>query len=165
MSDNIKDRALDAMMLAITIVLTMAIRIPTPIGGHLNLGDCAVLLAAFLLGSVRGAVIGGIGSALADLLGGHSAFVAGTLVIKGLEGYIAGVLGYELNTGKKIGMRIIAAIAGSAIMVGGYYVYEIILLGKTAAALVVIPNTLQGAVCAVLAVVLYPTARKILKKH
>ena len=53
-----------AVMIALTCVLTLAVKIPTPTKGYLNLGDCAVLLSGWLLGPVYGAIAGGVGSAL-----------------------------------------------------------------------------------------------------
>ena len=55
---------LAAMFAALTCVATMIIHIPSPIGGYFNLGDCMVLLSAFVLGPVWGTAAGGIGSAL-----------------------------------------------------------------------------------------------------
>lgn len=51
-----------------------------------------VLLGTYLLGPVCGAVAGGIGPALADLLAGYTAYVPATLVIKALMGLAAGLL-------------------------------------------------------------------------
>ena len=53
---------LAAMFAALTCVATMIIHIPSPIGGYFNLGDCMVLLSAFVLGPVWGTAAGGIGS-------------------------------------------------------------------------------------------------------
>ena len=44
---------------------TFAVRIPSPLKGYLNLGDCAVLLAGWLLSPVYGFLAAGLGSALA----------------------------------------------------------------------------------------------------
>ena len=43
-----------AVMMALSCVLTLAVQIPTPSKGYLNLGDCAVLLGGWLLGPVYG---------------------------------------------------------------------------------------------------------------
>ena len=63
------------MFAAITCVATMVIQIPSPMSGYINLGDCVVLLGAFLLGPVYGAVAGGVGSMLADLISGYVIYV------------------------------------------------------------------------------------------
>ena len=73
-----------AVMIALTCVLTLAVRIPSPTKGYLNLGDCAVLFGAWLLGPVLGTVAGGVGSALADIIAGYPVYAPGTLVIKAL---------------------------------------------------------------------------------
>lgn len=75
---------LAAMFAALTCVATMIIHIPSPIGGYFNLGDCMVLLSAFVLGPVWGTAAGGIGSALADVICGYFIYAPGTLVIKAL---------------------------------------------------------------------------------
>ena len=58
---------------ALGCAATMVLRIPSPTGGYLNLGDAVVLLGAYLLGPAWGALAGGIGPALADLLVGAGA--------------------------------------------------------------------------------------------
>ena len=84
---------LAAMFAALTCVATMIIHIPSPIGGYFNLGDCMVLLSAFVLGPVWGTAAGGIGSALADVICGYFIYAPGTLVIKALM-YELPLLGY-----------------------------------------------------------------------
>ena len=54
-----------AMFAAICCVLTMTVRVPTfGTNGYVNIGDMSVLLGAWLLGGMYGALAGGIGSAL-----------------------------------------------------------------------------------------------------
>lgn len=155
---KIKDLTINAMLIALTAIVTLAIRVPTPTGGHINLGDTVIILAAFLFGAVRGALAGGIGSALADLIGGHYFFIPGTLIIKSLEGWIVGTLNSTLKN--KLTARIISGLAGALIMVLGYFIYELIFINIAVAISVVIPNTLQGIVCVILAVSLYPLIGK-----
>jgi len=59
-----------ALLAALACIATMVIRIASPTGGYLNLGDVIVLLAAYLLGPVYSAVAAGVGSAMADVLSG-----------------------------------------------------------------------------------------------
>ena len=72
---------LTALFAALVCVATMTIRIPSPTGGYLNLGDGIVLLSAFLLGPVYGTLAAGVGSMLADLLSGYPAYALGTLAV------------------------------------------------------------------------------------
>ena len=86
-----------ALFAALTTVMTMVIRIPSPMSGYVNLGDCAVLLSAWILGPGLGCAAAGIGSMLADLLG-YPLYAPGTLVVKGLMALAAGTLtGTALN--------------------------------------------------------------------
>ena len=82
-----------ALMAAMACVATMVIKIPIPAtGGYINLGDCIVLLSGIILGPVYGGIAAGLGSALADLLGGYVAFAPATFIIKGLMAVVAALL-------------------------------------------------------------------------
>ena len=64
-----------ALLIALTTAATMAVRIPVPgTGGYINMGDSVVYVAALLFGPVSGLAAGGIGSALADFLGGYGQY-------------------------------------------------------------------------------------------
>jgi uncharacterized membrane protein len=77
-----------------TAALTYVVRVPIPgTGGYLNFGDIAVIFCGLFLGKKWGAVAGGVGSAVADLIGGFFIFAPITLVAKGLEGFLAGLIG------------------------------------------------------------------------
>jgi uncharacterized membrane protein len=82
--------------IALTVVValfTLFIRIPLPSRGYFNFGDVAVVFSGLVLGSLArkrnfwwGAGAGGIGSALADIIGGFGMFAPITLIAKGAEG-------------------------------------------------------------------------------
>lgn len=147
----------DALLVAVICVLTLAIRIPTPTGGYINLGDLGILFAGFMLGGVRGGVVAALGSAMAEFLGGNVLFILPTFFIKGIEGTVAGLI----TTGNKDTVTlIIAAIAGSIVMIGGYYLFELLWINETAAAIVIIPNIIQGVVCSVCGIALYQAIKK-----
>ena len=160
MSNKTKQLTENAMLIALTALVTLAVRIPTPTGGHVNLGDSVIFLSAIIFGSLRGAVIGGVGSAIADLIGGHYFFVPGTLIIKAAEGYITGFMSHLLKEKNPILGRTISVLTGGLVMVIGYFIYEVIFLNLAVALSVIIPNTIQALACAVLAVSLYPLVRK-----
>lgn len=108
---------------ALSCAATMALQIPSPTGGYMNLGDTAVLLGAYLLGPVCGAVAGGVGSALADLLSGYPVYVPATLIIKAVMAVIAAGLFRVL--GRK-GILLCAA-AAEIPMVAGYWLFDALL--------------------------------------
>ncbi|MEM4657015.1 MAG: ECF transporter S component [Candidatus Methanosuratincola sp.] len=88
-----RDIPVTAFYTSLVTVATVAFTIYVPATrGYFNVGESAVFLAA-LLGGVRiGAFAGGVGSMLADLILGYYLFAPATLVIKGLEGLLLGVL-------------------------------------------------------------------------
>lgn len=124
-----------ALLIALTTAATMAVRIPVPrTGGYINLGDSVVYVAALLFGPVFGLVAGGIGSALADLLGGYGQYAAFTLFIKGLEGLIVGAVGWPVMrrplplSWAATALVILSVAIGGAEMIAGYFVSEAYLL-------------------------------------
>ena len=125
---------LAALFAALCLVATNIIHIPIPAtDGYINLGDCVVLLGAFLLGPVYGAAAGGVGSALADILTGYTVFAPGTFVIKAGIAVIAALIMKALG-GKTKAASVVAGIAGEVWMVLGYFLYESIFLGYGLAA-------------------------------
>jgi len=156
---NVRLLAMTALFIALSYVATSLLVIPTPGGGYLNPGDIVVLLGAFLLGPIYGAIAGGVGPALADLLAGYGVYVPATLVIKALMGVTAALL-YRL-LGKKTAGVVAGGAAAEIIMAGGYCLYEGILGGSPAAGLPGLPaNLLQGGVCLVVAVLLTSALKK-----
>ncbi len=123
---KVKLLVMTGVFAAMACVATMVLVVPTPTGGYMNLGDTVVLLGAYLLGPVWGAVAGGVGSAMADLLAGYAMYVPGTLVIKALMAVAAGLL-YKTLRNKGIPGILACGIAGEAIMVVGYWFYDALL--------------------------------------
>ena len=145
------------MLIALTTVMTMVIQIPTGTNGYLNLGDMVVFLAALMLGRKGGFIVGGIGSALADIILGYSFYAPITLIVKGLEGYIAGRI-FETRLGQKT--PIMATTIGGIWMAFGYYFAETFMYGAKAALASVPGNLLQGIVGAITAVALFAALKK-----
>ena len=63
--------SLIAVTTAIVAVFTIALRIPTPIGGYVSLCDAAVTFVAYSFGPFTGFIASGLGTAIADLIGGY----------------------------------------------------------------------------------------------
>ena len=69
MSDQkLKKLVMAALFAALTTVMTMVIRIPSPMSGYVNLGDCAVLLSAWILGPGLGCAAAGAPESLREPL-------------------------------------------------------------------------------------------------
>lgn len=134
-----------AMLAALACVATMIIKIPSPMKGYLNLGDCVVLLAGWVLSPVYGFLAAGIGSALADIFSGYVIYAPATFVIKGLMAVIAYYL-FKLISNKigNLPSRIISGIAAELIMVFGYFIFEGFLYGFMPSAVNIPANAVQG---------------------
>ena len=89
---KIRKMVLAALMAALTYVATMVVKIPSPMQGYVNLGDCCVLLSGWILGPWWGGAAAGIGSMLTDLLNGYAHYAPGTLVIKALDAIVAALI-------------------------------------------------------------------------
>ena len=147
-NSHVKKLVLTALLAALTMVATLFIRIPLPLG-YVNLGDAFVLLSALLLGPLYGTIAAGLGSALADLFG-YITYAPGTLIIKSLMAIVAYCL-YAVVTQNGSKRVLLGELLGGAVaavlMAWGYFLYEILLFETAAVAIVNVPfNLLQGAV-------------------
>ena len=159
---TLRKMVLTALFTALTCVATMLIQIQMPATqGYVNIGDCFVLLGAWVLGPWFGAFAGGVGSALADLLAGYPHYVPGTLLIKALMAVIAALLYRQLGKKHAYVGQIVGGVAAELWMVLGYFVYAWLILGKGLAAATSIPgNLLQGAIGLVSAIALVAALRE-----
>ena len=134
-----------ALLAALTCVATMIIKIPSPLKGYLNLGDCVVLLAGWMLSPTYGFLAAGLGSALADIFSGYVTYAPATFVIKGLMALIA-FYGFKLLHSKlgNISSRIISGIVAEVVMVAGYFIFEGFLYGFGPSLVNIPANVIQG---------------------
>ena len=65
-----KELVFGALGIALVFISTMFLKLPNSIGGYLNLGDGFILLFSGLLGPFASFMVGGVGSAFADIAGG-----------------------------------------------------------------------------------------------
>lgn len=162
-----KKIVLTALFMALTVIATLFIRLPLPLG-YVNLGDAFVLLSVFILGPLYGSIAAGCGSALADLFG-YITYAPGTLIIKpamALTAYY--VYKFLLKISKKdILAEIIGGIVGAMVMAFGYFLYEMLFFETAAVAIVNVPwNLLQGGIGVALSATVMQIFRttKILEK-
>ena len=144
-----------AMFAALTCVATMIIKIPSPMKGYLNLGDCIVLLAGWMLSPVYGFMAAGLGSALADLFAGYLVYAPATFVIKGAMA-LAAHFGFKLLKGKTgvLAARILSGTAAELIMILGYLAFESFLYGFGPSLVNVPANGVQGVAGLILGCIL-----------
>ena len=156
-NEKIQLIVLAGLFAAIVTVSTMIIRIPTPTKGYINLGDCFVNIAGWLLGPIYGGAAAGIGSALSDLFAGYTVYILPTFVIKGLMVVIAYAV-YKALSKRTPGIvgRIVSAVAAELVMIVGYAVFEAFLYSSVATALTgVAGNVVQGIGGVAFGVILY----------
>ena len=144
-----------SMLAALCCVATMIIKIPSPLKGYLNLGDCVVLLSGWLMPPFYGFLAAGVGSALADVFSGYITYAPATFVIKGLMALIA-YFGFKILRNKigSLPSRITSGIASEIIMVLGYFVFEGFLYGFLPSIVNIPANAMQGIAGLILGVVL-----------
>lgn len=162
---NTKKMTQTSLFAALVCVSTMIIKIPIPVtNGYIHFGDAFVTLSGIFLGPVYGALAGGLGSALADVISGYAIYAIPTLFIKAL---MAGGIGYiypKLCTKVKHTTMnyILCGIYATSILVSGYFIFEKFMYGN--AAFISIPaNILQGISGIIISTVLHPFIEKIWK--
>ena len=90
--------ATTAMMIVLVCIVTMIFSVYLPSSnGFFNVGEAMVYISAILFGPYVGAISGGVGSMLADFLLGFPHYAPGTLIIKGIEGYLVGFFYFKMK--------------------------------------------------------------------
>ena len=147
---------------AFTCVVTMVIAFPIPAtNGFINIGDAIVMISGLMFGPIIGGIAGGIGSSLADLFLGYAIYAPATLVIKGLEGFLVGVIANPKKNYKLNYRDFMAVIVGGFTMIVGYFLYEIMIYGVPSALYEFILNSIiQFGLGSVIALVFIFVARK-----
>jgi uncharacterized membrane protein len=130
--------SLMAVMSALVAVGTLIVQIPNTMGGYFNVGDVMIFVSALTFSPLIGGVAGGLGSAIADLIG-FPVFALPTLIIKGVEGLLAGLISNK----KSLYRDVIAVVVAGAEMVVGYFLVEVYLWGVGSALAEILPNIAQ----------------------
>jgi len=144
---------------ALICILTMIISIPIPATqGFINIGDAGVMITGMIFGPIIGGIAGGVGSSLADIFLGYTIYAPATLVIKGLEGFLVGLIADPKKKISRINYKdILAVIIGGITMSFGYFLFEILLFGVSGALYEIFLNLIfqfgLGAIIAILFVI------------
>ena len=89
-TSSIQFLTVTAIFVALTYVFTAFVNIRLPIaanGGLVHLGNVPLFIGAIIFGKKTGAIAGGVGMGLFDLLSGWTAWAPFTLVIVAIMGY------------------------------------------------------------------------------
>lgn len=159
---SIRTIAFSGVFSALIFLATFFLQLQTAGTGYVNLGDGVILAAAQLLGPVA-FFPAAIGSALADMAGGYTIYIPGTFVIKGLMGFVSGLLMKKKDL--SFSRFLFACLVGETIMVLGYFVYKGLVFNTWGAALMDIPHDIgQGVAGVLLAILFKPTVEKLRKE-
>ena len=160
--ENLKLLTLTSALCAAIFVITAYLHIPTHTG-YTHVGDAIVFFAGAVLPLPYAVFAAGVGGLLADLLSGYAIWAPGTVIIKSLT-----VLFFSRRASKIITKRnLLALIPAWALCIGGYYLYECIIVGNFISPLAGIPGyVVQSALSSVLFVTLgYALDRLNFKKR
>ena len=154
-----------AVFAALCCVATLCIAIPLPYG-YINAGDILVLLSGLCLGPVAGGIAAGLGAALADIFLGFAVYAPATAIIKFAVACLAALMlrmSRRLCHQKFLRLMLcgLGCLVCEAVMVLGYFLYEMLLYGIAGAAASILGNTLQGLTCAVGGLLLIVAVRAV----
>ncbi len=156
-SNYTKELVFAALGIALVFISTMFLKLPNSIGGYLNLGDGFILLFSGFLGGFASFMVGGVGSAFADIAGGYGSYAIATLLIKGIEGLLVSLLIH-----KSTHLRLPAYLLGSLLMVAGYYVTDSLLNDSWIVGLAgIVGNLIQAGVGILIALAATPLLRRL----
>lgn len=164
-TNNLKSLVITAVAIALTYVFTafVNIRLPfAPNGGLIHLGNVPLFIFAILFGKKTGAIAGGIGMGLFDLLSGWTAWAPFTLLIVGCMGYVTGAI---TEKKKSYSWIILAMLAALLIKIAGYYIAEGIIYGNWIVPLSSIPgNVIQVVTAMIVVMIIIEPLRKAANK-
>ncbi|MHA2398746.1 MAG: ECF transporter S component [Promethearchaeota archaeon] len=149
---------------ALNFIFTFWLQIPIPAtGGYINIGDTVVMFTALLFGPIIGGIAGGLGPTLADILSPYVIYAPATLIIKGIEGFLIGLISNPRDREERISFwDILAVLIGGILIPFGYFIYEAFILGLgVVTAFVEIPgNFFQFGFAAIASILLILASRK-----
>jgi len=159
-----RDMAASGVMAALVCVATYFFIVPIPATqGYFNVGDAMIMVAALTFGPIVGAIAGGIGASLADVLLGYSYFAPFTLVIKGIEGALVGLILTRIRSKSMLKIPL-AWMVGGLEMVSGYFLVEYFIFAYGAQAFVEVPaNFVQMLVAGVVGIPVSLSLKRVLK--
>lgn len=151
------------IMLVLNFAITALVRIPFPsivmlrngnssAGVYATLGDICIYMSVLLLGMPWGIVVSAVGAALADLVVGSKLYIIGSLLVKAGMALFLSAFSTKCDDWKKC-----IAVAGIAevIMVLGYFVYSLLIVGEfIVAGKALLVDLGQGVVCGAIGAVI-----------
>ncbi|HRX59325.1 MAG TPA: ECF transporter S component [Eubacteriales bacterium] len=114
-------------------------------GVYATLGDACIYVSVLMLGAPWGVIVSALGAALADLVVGSKLFIIGSLIIKSAMALFVAAFALKCDDWKKC---LVVAGMTEAIMVLGYFVYDLLIVREfVVAGLAFLTDLAQGVVC------------------
>lgn len=159
-TERIRKLCETALFIAVVFLGVFIIKFPGPFG-YAHIGDSMIFLAVLMLGGRRGALSGGIGAAIADIVSGYTIWAAPTLICKALMALVmGGIIKMQFFGLKGRALWIIAAFAGGIVQGIAYEFFWFVLFSK-AAAIAALPGlTFQTVSGVIIAFVISETLQK-----
>ncbi len=145
--------AFAALCGALTFAATW-VAFPSPFGGNVNLGDCILLITAWLPLEPWSILAAAIGATFTDLAAGYAIYAPATFVIKALMVTVVLLIKRGMPKLPAVWRALVSGVVAELVMAAGYFAYEIILYGVEAALLNVPFNLVQGGIAITAAILL-----------
>ena len=159
-TERIRSLCETALFIAIVFLGVFIIKFPGPFG-YAHIGDSMIFLSVLMLGGKRGAIAGGLGAAIADIVSGYTIWAVPTLICKALMAALMGVIIKQHLFGLKGRMLwITAALAGGIAQGFAFVFFWFVLFGKAAAVAAVPGLTFQTVSGIIIAFVLSEALQK-----
>lgn len=138
---------ISAVLMALVCIATLFFKVPIPLG-YAHLGNAFIFLAAFLLDNPEALIVAGVGSALADMLGGYTEWIIPTLIIKCIMGFVIAAIMHRGHSNKGVlNINSVAGVlVGSVEMVLGYFIAGSIIYGNIVTGAAQIPGLISEAI-------------------
>lgn len=130
-SNKTYNMVMTGLLMCLVTLATMLFKVPI-LQGYIHLGNSMMIMSVMILGKRNGAIASGIGTALADILGGFAIWSPWSLAIGALTALTVGFFAEKEK--KPIGFFL-----GCLIIVIGYYIAEVVIYGNLMAPLAGVP--------------------------
>ena len=158
--EKIKNMVYTSLFAALICVATFIIKVPSVVtNGYVHLGDGFIFIAVILLGSKNGALAGGIGASLADLLGGYSHYAIPTFIIKVVMVLIMGYVIKKISGNSRF-KWVAGALIGSVWQIIAYYVVGSVMVGSFISTIIEIPGNIVQSIVGIIVAIIFVAAFK-----
>mgnify|MGYP003615878050 CR=1 FL=1 len=159
-------------LIAALCAVATTIRIEVPGGAMVHMGSAVIFTTSIVFGGLYGGLGAAIGSALFDLLGGHTQYLFFSFIIKGICGLLIGLLtaGYACPTSKTplvtIPRMVMAMVVGALWTAFGYFLAWWFVIGSITVAFTNIQfSVITSATGFIVAILMAPVLQRVFRRN